>query len=60
MNNQIIFVVIIIDHRLDQTISVFVWSSDGECFLGLFDINQWYQAQMPNVIHWKRSGKYTG
>ena len=46
--------------HLDQTVSVFVWVSGREHYVGLFDINQWYQAQMPNTIHWKRSGAHTG
>lgn len=48
----------------DFTVSVFVWSAEVQgqlkYFVALFDINQWYQAQMPNALRVKRSGKYTG
>ena len=51
-------------HEIDLSTAVFVWSTgdvnSADIFIGLFDVNQWYQAQMPNVVRWKRSGKYTG
>lgn len=49
----------------DYTIAAFIWSSEinnqHAYFVALFDINQWYQAQMPNAVRWRRSsGKYNG
>lgn len=46
------------DHEEDNSVAVFVWSAEFNSQLGyfvaLFDINQWYQAQMPNVVRWKK------
>ena len=42
----------------DITIAVFIWCTEvnsyPKYFVALFDINQWYQAQMPNTVKWKR------
>ena len=51
-------------HELDMSVSVFVWvcgpPSQRDYIIGLFDINQWYHAQMPNAVRWRRSGEHTG
>lgn len=50
--------------NVDQTLAAFIWSSlDQEVpryFLAVFDINQWYHAQMPRGLQWKRSGRHAG
>lgn len=44
--------------------AVFVWAvgsgQSADVLIGLFDTNQWYQAQMPSSVRWKKSVKYTG
>ena len=44
---------------MDLGLAAFVWEArsdpaDGQeassCFLGLFDLNRWYHAQMPRAI----------
>eukprot|EP00731_Ephydatia_muelleri_P015547 Em0008g1267a len=48
----------------DLTLASFVWSScEGDSthyFLGLFDLNQWYHAQMPRGVRWRQVGKHSG
>ena len=50
--------------NIDATLVVFIWScgtpDNREVFIGMFDINRWYHAQMPNLVRWKMSGRYTG
>ena len=50
-------VLLITDSAADLGLSMFVWEAvcdsgvaSKRCFLALFDMNRWYNAQMPFVI----------
>ena len=50
----------------DTTLMAFVWKTEKandpsslRSFVGLFDLNQWYHAQMPQKLHMKRKGPVT-
>lgn len=57
----VLIVSVYADHEEDNSMAVFVWSAAGlnsqpHYFVAVFDINQWYQAQMPNAVRWKKPG----
>ena len=47
----------------NMTLAAFVWTSEKprepsslRAYIGLFDLNQWYHAQMPVKVSWKKKG----